>query len=61
MDRIDPVLRTADFVKFAKVRPLVDENVRAFSTINDFVTETAPADEPEEESKKGKKLFSKKK
>lgn len=61
MDRIDPVLRTADFVKFAKVRPLVDENVRAFSTINDFVTETAPADEPEEKSKKGKKLFSKKK
>ena len=59
MQRIDPVLRTADFVKFAKVRPLVDENVRSFSTISDFVTETAPVEEPEEEDKKGKKTAKK--
>lgn len=40
------VLEIADFVKFAKVRPLPDDNVRAFSSSKQFVEDTAPKEEP---------------
>lgn len=54
---IRPLLETADFVKFAKVRPTPDENVRSFSIVETFVNETKPVEEePEEE--KGKKAKS---
>lgn len=39
---MDRVLETADFVKFAKVRPLPDDNVRAFSSALQFVEDTKP-------------------
>lgn len=59
-----PVLETADFVKFAKVKPLIDENIRSFSTIKEFVQDTKPVEVPEEEqkgAKKGKKKVAKNK
>lgn len=41
------VLEIADFVKFAKVRPLPDDNVQAFNSAIQFVEDTKPAPEPE--------------
>lgn len=49
-DQMRAVLSTADFVKFAKVRPLPDDNVKAFNRAQDFVEQTKPAPEPEAES-----------
>lgn len=43
------ILETADFVKFAKVRPLPDDNVQAFNSALNFVEETKPAPVEEEE------------
>jgi hypothetical protein len=45
------VVEIADFVKFAKVRPLPDDNVRAWQNALQFVEETKPAPEPEEDGK----------
>ncbi len=45
---VDPILSTADFVKFAKARPLADENEKAYSNAVQFVEETKPV-EPEKE------------
>ncbi|MDE7402916.1 MAG: YpfN family protein [Muribaculaceae bacterium] len=42
------ILDMADFVKFAKVRPLPDDNVLAFENAVKFVEQTKPA--PEEEN-----------
>lgn len=46
------VLEIADFVKFAKVRPLPDDNVQAFNSAMQFVQDTKPvppSENPEEE------------
>ncbi|MCM1020728.1 MAG: cell wall anchor protein [Muribaculum sp.] len=45
------ILEMADFVKFAKVRPMPDDNVRAFNQAFEFVEETKPLPEPEEAEK----------
>ncbi len=42
------VVEIADFVKFAKVRPLPDDNARSFNNAMRFIEETKPAPEPEE-------------
>ncbi|MDE6459489.1 MAG: cell wall anchor protein, partial [Paramuribaculum sp.] len=42
------ILETADFVKFAKVRPLPDDNEAAFRSAKQFVEDTKPATEPEQ-------------
>lgn len=47
---MERVLETADFVKFAKVRPLPDDNIRAFNSAMQFVEDTKPKPEPEEPS-----------
>ncbi len=47
---VDQVLEIADFVKFAKMRPLPDDNIRAFNSALQFVEDTKPAPEPEKES-----------
>lgn len=39
---MDLVLETADFVKFAKVRPLPEDNNRAFNSALQFVEDTKP-------------------
>ena len=41
------VLEIADFVKFAKVRPLPDDNVQAFNSAMQFVEDTKPVPLPE--------------
>lgn len=46
-DQMRSVLSIADFVKFAKVRPLPDDNNRAFARAQDFVEQTKPEPEPE--------------
>lgn len=46
-DMMRSVLSIADFVKFAKVRPLPDDNIKAFARAQDFVEQTKPAPEPE--------------
>lgn len=52
---IAPLLETADFVKFAKVRPLPDENIRSFNTVHDLVEQTKPVPEVDEADKSAKK------
>ncbi len=46
------ILEMADFVKFAKVRPMPGENVTAYNNAVQFVENTKPAPEPEEDSEK---------
>lgn len=41
-ENMERVLETADFVKFAKVRPLPDDNVKAFNSAMQFVEDTKP-------------------
>ena len=47
-DEMRSVLSIADFVKFAKVRPLPDDNIKAFSRASTFVEQTRPVPQPEE-------------
>lgn len=47
---MEQVLEIADFVKFAKVRPLPDDNVRAFNSAMQFIEDTKPQPELEPES-----------
>lgn len=42
VETLGPVLRTADFVKFARQRPDVSENIRSFTAVSDFVSQTRP-------------------
>lgn len=49
------ILDMADFVKFAKVRPLPDDNVLAFNNATRFVEETKPVPQPEESEEIEKK------
>jgi len=44
------VVEIADYVKFAKVRPMPDDNVRSFQNAIQFVEETRPIAEPEAET-----------
>ena len=46
-DQVRSILAIADFVKFAKVRPMPDDNVKAYNRALDFVETTKPAPEPE--------------
>lgn len=43
------VLAIADFVKFAKVRPLPDDNIKSYNRATEFVDSTKPKPEPEPE------------
>lgn len=52
---IGQMLQIADYVKFAKVRALPEENVRSFNTVRDFVEQTKPVD-PDPNSPEGKAL-----
>lgn len=49
---IHQILNMADFVKFAKVRPLPDDNVAAFDNALRFVEETKPLPPSEDEEEK---------
>jgi len=49
--RIKQILELADFVKFAKVRPMPDDNIKTYNNVVQFVEETKPAPAPEAEAK----------
>ena len=51
-EKIRQVLDMADYVKFAKVRPLPDDNVKAYDNAVKFVEDTAPQPEPEAKDEK---------
>lgn len=50
--RIKQILEIADFVKFANVRPMPDDNIKTFNNVVQFVEDTKPAPEPETEDDK---------
>lgn len=50
------VLDMADFVKFAAVRPLPDDNVKSFDNVMKFVEETKPEEKEEETADDGFEL-----
>ena len=53
--RIKQILELADFVKFANVRPMPDDNIKTFNGVVNFVEDTKPLPpEPEEETKNKK-------
>lgn len=52
---IEKVVEIADYVKFARVRPMPDDNVRSWQNALQFVEDTKPAAEPaDEDSADGK-------
>jgi hypothetical protein len=48
-ERLKKMLQTADLVKFAKWHTTPDENEQALNTAYDFVKETTPAEQPNEQ------------
>ena len=54
-DKLSDILSLADFVKFAKVRPLSDENETAFQRAVQYVEGTKPAPEPEVKPEDGER------
>lgn len=46
---LSQLFRVADFVKFAKVQPMPDDNVRSFNVVKEFIEETKPVEQPEEQ------------
>ena len=48
------ILEIADFVKFAKIRPLPEDNSSAYNSALQFVEDTKPAPEPEPGSEENK-------
>lgn len=49
-DSLNEVLNMADYVKFAKMRPLPDDNIAAFQNTLQFVEKTKPQPESEKET-----------
>lgn len=49
-EQLNMILEVADFVKFAKMRPLPDDNERSMSRAVNFVNETKPVVAPEVQS-----------
>ncbi len=49
-DYVRNILNMADFVKFAKVRPLPDDNIASYDNAVKFVEETKPLPVPEDEN-----------
>ena len=52
--RIKQILEIADFVKFANVRPMPDDNVKTFNNVVGFVEDTKPQPVPEPEAENEK-------
>ena len=50
--RIKQILELADFVKFANIRPMPDDNIKTFNNVVGFVEDTKPAPQPVENDKK---------
>lgn len=52
-DYVKQILNVADFVKFAKVRPLPADSIAAYENARKFIEETIPVENGEKESKEG--------
>lgn len=52
--RVKQILELADFVKFANIRPLPDDNIKTFNNVYQFVEDTKPAPEPSEDEANSK-------
>ena len=52
-DYVKQILNVADFVKFAKVRPLPADSIAAYDNAVKFVEETIPVETPGEDKTKG--------
>lgn len=52
-DLMKQILEIADFVKFAKVRPLPDDNIKAFNSAVKFVEDSKPLPPAEDENTDG--------
>ncbi len=52
--RIKQILEIADFVKFANVRPMPDDNVKTFNNVVGFVEDTKPVPEPQPDTENDK-------
>lgn len=46
-ERMARILEMADFVKFAKVRPLPEDNTSSFNSAVAFIEDTRPQPEPD--------------
>lgn len=53
--RIKQILELADFVKFANIRPLPDDNIKTFNNVVQFVEDTKPVAEAPGDEKAGDK------
>lgn len=51
--RIKQILEIADFVKFANVRPMPDDNIKTFNNVVAFVEDTKPQPPVENEAESG--------
>ncbi len=49
LSKVKAVLDTADFVKFAKMQPKPEVNVKAYDATDEFIENTRPAEVPEAE------------
>ena len=54
VNELKPMFTIADFVKFAKQDSTVDENIRSFNAVENFVHDTRPIETNENEKLKGK-------
>lgn len=55
-EQLSEILAMADFVKFANVKPIADDNEMAFTRASQFVEHTRPVEQPADETAKaGKK------
>ena len=54
-DQIREILRVADFVKFAKERPMPEDNIKTFNEALEFIEKTKPVPQPEEVPEPDKK------
>lgn len=54
MVRLKNLFVTADFVKFAKLKPSADENIQSYDVADNFVEMTRPVENPEDEQASGK-------
>lgn len=52
-DYVKQILNVADFVKFAKVRPLPADSIAAYDNAEKFIEETIPQEKNEKEDKEG--------
>ena len=57
-EQLNMILEVADFVKFAKLRPLPDDNERSYARALNFVNETKPVEEVPQEGEEAEEAES---